>query len=139
VSKPLSSKVLQKIHIFEGLHEFDYLANPAKVVPNTTEANTTEAMPAITDGGRKWTIGLKTGIRFSDDPTFKGKPRELVAEDYVYALKRRLDPNLRSGGESRTHCSDDRNYRSGLLWRLMRNCPYLVTGLRRAGFTGGWL
>jgi hypothetical protein len=31
------------------------------------------------------------------------------------------------------------NYRSGLLWRLMRNCPYLVNGLRRAGFTGGWL
>jgi hypothetical protein len=31
------------------------------------------------------------------------------------------------------------NYRTGLLWRLMRRCPYLVTGLRRAGFTGGWL
>jgi hypothetical protein len=31
------------------------------------------------------------------------------------------------------------NYRTGLLWRLMRNCPYVVTGLRRAGFTGGWL
>ena len=31
------------------------------------------------------------------------------------------------------------NYRSGLLWRLMRNCPYVVSGLRRAGFTGGWL
>jgi hypothetical protein len=31
------------------------------------------------------------------------------------------------------------NYRSGLLWRLMKNCPYLVSGLRRAGFTGGWL
>jgi hypothetical protein len=31
------------------------------------------------------------------------------------------------------------NYRSGLLWRLMRNCPYLVSGLRRAGFTGAWL
>jgi len=31
------------------------------------------------------------------------------------------------------------NYRSGLIWRLMRRCPYLVTGLRRAGFTGGWL
>ncbi len=31
------------------------------------------------------------------------------------------------------------NYRSGLLWRLMRDCPYVVTGLRRAGFTGGWL
>ncbi len=31
------------------------------------------------------------------------------------------------------------NYRSGLLWRLMRQCAPLVTGLRRAGFQGGWL
>jgi hypothetical protein len=31
------------------------------------------------------------------------------------------------------------NYHSGLLWSLMRQCPYLITGLRRAGFTGGWL
>ncbi len=31
------------------------------------------------------------------------------------------------------------NYRSGLLWRLMRNCPYILSGLQRAGFTGGWL
>ncbi len=31
------------------------------------------------------------------------------------------------------------NYRSGLLWRVMRACPYVVTGLRRAGFTNGWL
>jgi hypothetical protein len=31
------------------------------------------------------------------------------------------------------------NYRTGLLWHLMRDCPYFVTGLRRAGFTGGWL
>ena len=31
------------------------------------------------------------------------------------------------------------NYRTGLLWRLMRNCPYIASGLRRAGFGGGWL
>jgi hypothetical protein len=31
------------------------------------------------------------------------------------------------------------NYRSGLVWNLMRQCPYLVVGLRRAGFRGGWL
>ena len=31
------------------------------------------------------------------------------------------------------------NHRTGLLWRLMRDCPYIVTGLRRAGFSGGWL
>jgi hypothetical protein len=31
------------------------------------------------------------------------------------------------------------NYRTGFLWRLMRKCPYIVEGLRRAGFKGGWL
>ncbi|WP_426105657.1 glucoamylase family protein [Massilia sp. TSP1-1-2] len=31
------------------------------------------------------------------------------------------------------------NYRSGLPWRLMRACPYIGSGLRRAGFRGGWL
>ena len=31
------------------------------------------------------------------------------------------------------------NYRSGWLWQLMRTCPAITTGLRRAGFTGGWL
>ena len=31
------------------------------------------------------------------------------------------------------------NYRSGFLWRLMRNCPYIAQGLRLAGFAGGWL
>ena len=31
------------------------------------------------------------------------------------------------------------NFRSGLPWRLMRQCPYLIGGLRRAGFRGGWL
>jgi hypothetical protein len=31
------------------------------------------------------------------------------------------------------------NYRSGLLWQLMRECPGLIRGLKRAGFSGGWL
>jgi len=31
------------------------------------------------------------------------------------------------------------NYRSGLVWRLMRQDPYVVRGLCRAGFAGGWL
>ena len=30
------------------------------------------------------------------------------------------------------------NHRSGFLWSLMRQCPHLVGGLRRAGFSGGW-
>jgi hypothetical protein len=31
------------------------------------------------------------------------------------------------------------NYRSGLVWELMRRSPYVAKGLRKAGFTGGWL
>ncbi len=31
------------------------------------------------------------------------------------------------------------NHRSGFLWRLMRSCPYVIAGLQRAGFVGGWL
>jgi len=31
------------------------------------------------------------------------------------------------------------NHRSDFLWRLMRACPCVVAGLRRAGFSNGWL
>jgi hypothetical protein len=31
------------------------------------------------------------------------------------------------------------NYRSGLIWRLLRRCRYIARGLHRAGFRGGWL
>ena len=31
------------------------------------------------------------------------------------------------------------NYRSGFVWRVMRGNPYLREGLKRSGFTGGWL
>ncbi len=31
------------------------------------------------------------------------------------------------------------NHRSGLIWRLMRTCPCIRTGLHDAGFRGGWL
>jgi hypothetical protein len=31
------------------------------------------------------------------------------------------------------------NYRSGLVWRVMRTNPHIVRGLSVAGFTGGWL
>jgi ABC-type transport system substrate-binding protein len=77
--------------IFETLYTYDYLARPAKVVPLTADG-----MPQVADGGKTWTVKLKKGIRFADDPVFGGKPRELVAEDVVYSLKRLIDPRLRS-------------------------------------------
>ena len=31
------------------------------------------------------------------------------------------------------------NFQSALIWNCIRTCPYIVNGLRRAGFGGGWL
>ena len=31
------------------------------------------------------------------------------------------------------------NHRSQLIWQMMRDCPCVIRGLRRAGFAGGWL
>jgi hypothetical protein len=31
------------------------------------------------------------------------------------------------------------NHRSDLIWKLVRGCPYVRSGLSRAGFEGGWL
>ena len=79
--------------IFEGMYEWDYLASPARLSPLAAVA-----LPEITDNGTTWTMRLKPGIYFTPDPAFNGKPRELVAADYVYSLKRWLDPNLHRGG-----------------------------------------
>jgi oligopeptide transport system substrate-binding protein len=77
--------------IFDPLYRYDYLARPYKLVPNTAQG-----MPEIADDGRTWTIHVRKGIYFADDPVFKGQRRELTAADYVYAIKRILDPKMRS-------------------------------------------
>jgi oligopeptide transport system substrate-binding protein len=77
--------------IFEPLYQYDYLARPYKLVPNTAAA-----MPDISPDGLTWIIRIKPGIYFADDPAFGGKQRELTAADYVYSWKRVLDPRTRS-------------------------------------------
>ena len=77
--------------IFEALYEYDYLARPHKVVPRIAEA-----LPAISADGTTWTIRIRKGIHFADDPAFKGAKRELTAHDFVYAMKRMVDPKMRS-------------------------------------------
>ena len=77
--------------IFETLYTYDYLARPAKLVPLAAEA-----LPQVTDDGRTYTVKLRKGIHFTPDPAFKGGKRELAADDYVYSLKRLMDPKIRS-------------------------------------------
>ncbi len=78
-------------HIFEALYQYDHLARPSKIKPLTADG-----MPEASADFRVWTVKVKPGIYFADDPAFKGKPRELVAEDYVYAIKRMVDPANKS-------------------------------------------
>ncbi len=80
-------------HIFEGLYHYDHLARPVKIKPLTADG-----MPHYSDDYRVWTIKVRPGIYFADDPAFKGKKRELVAQDYVYAFKRFADPANKSPG-----------------------------------------
>ena len=77
--------------VFDAPYRYDHLARPMKLVPNTAVA-----LPEISPDGRTWTIRIRPGIYFSDDPAFKGRKRELVAQDYVYSWKRILDPRMRS-------------------------------------------
>jgi ABC-type transport system substrate-binding protein len=84
-----SNNIIEEI--FEAPLTYDFLARPAKLKPQTLEA-----MPEITDGGRTYTLRLKKGLYFSDDPAFGGKKRELTAADYEYAFKRLIDPKVAS-------------------------------------------
>src|SRR5690606_1585540 len=77
--------------IFETLLRYDYLARPAILAPNTAEA-----LPKVEQDGKVYTFKIKPGIYFSDDPAFKGKKRELVAQDYVYSIQRVMDPKNHS-------------------------------------------
>jgi ABC-type transport system substrate-binding protein len=77
--------------IFEPLVQYDYLARPYTIVPCTAVA-----LPEISAGRKTYTFRVKPGIHFADDPVFQGKRRELTAQDYVYAIKRILDPAMRS-------------------------------------------
>ncbi|WKB51153.1 ABC transporter substrate-binding protein [Eleftheria terrae] len=78
-------------NIFEAPLTYDYLARPARVKPNTAVA-----LPEVSPDFRSFTIRLRPGIYFADDPAFKGRRRELTAADYVYAIKRMYDPRWKS-------------------------------------------
>jgi len=78
-------------HIFDGLYQFDPLRRPFLVRPNVADG-----MPQHSDDYRTWTVRLRPGIYFDDDPAFKGRKRELVAQDIVYSYKRIFDPENKS-------------------------------------------
>ena len=78
-------------HIFESLYTYDHLARPVKIRPALAQG-----MPEHSEDYRTWTVKVRPGILFQDDPAFGGQPREVTAQDFVYALKRFADPANKS-------------------------------------------
>ena len=78
--------------VYEGLYEFEYLVRPYRVRPLLAES-----MPEISADRLTYTIHVKKGVRFADDPCFPGgKGRELTAEDFIFSWKRLADTHNRS-------------------------------------------
>ena len=89
---------------------------PEVVLPSLKRLN--EDFPEMTN---------KYGFKCSYNPTFtSGKEKGWVSQGYY-------------GLDQGPIVMMIENYRSGFIWRLLRSCPYIIKGLRRAGFSGGWL
>jgi ABC-type transport system substrate-binding protein len=78
-------------HIFEALYTYDHLARPATPKPLIADG-----MPVPSADFRTWTVKIKPGIYFQDDPAFKGKEREVTAQDFIYPFQRIADPANKS-------------------------------------------
>src|SRR4051812_21951113 len=74
-------------HVLEAVYDtlltYDYLARPAKLVASAA------GMPEISADSRTYTFRIKKGIYFTDDAAFKGKKRELTAQDFDYRSEER--------------------------------------------------
>lgn len=80
--------------VYDTLYEYKYLKSPYELKPNLAVA-----LPQVSEDGLTYTIELKKGVKFIDDPAFaNGKGREVTAEDFVYSLKRHFDAKNRSQG-----------------------------------------
>jgi hypothetical protein len=75
-----------------------------------------------------------------------------LRDDHPYGFTASFNPTLCKDGSERGWVAPEHiginqgpvalmieNYRSGFLWEITRSAPNIVDGLRRAGFTGGWL
>src|SRR5882757_2721089 len=65
-------------NIFETPLHYDYLA------PTVLKPRNAAALPETSADFRTFTVRVRPGIYFQDDPAFKGKKRELIAADFVY-------------------------------------------------------
>ena len=113
-------------------------------------------VPYGPDDGTLAPWAVITSLPFAPEivlPTSLHALEQFPKMDSEYGLACSVNPTFRDSGHhkqgwiSDAHFALDQgpvvimieNYRSGLIWRLMRRSKPIVRGLRRAGFKGGWL
>lgn len=82
--------------IYDSLYQYKYLVRPYELEPTLATA-----MPEVSPDGLTYTIHVKKGVVFQDDPCFRasgGKGRELVAADFIFAVKRLADVATQATG-----------------------------------------
>ncbi len=79
---------------YDMLYSYQYLARPYVLKPSLAVD-----FPVVSADGLTYTFKLKKGVRYVDDPCFPGgRGREVVAEDFIYSLKRQFDPENQPQG-----------------------------------------
>jgi oligopeptide transport system substrate-binding protein len=82
------------VNLYDTLYRYKYLARPYELTPNLAEE-----LPQVSADGLIYTIRIKPGVHFIDDPAFKeGRGRAVTAEDFIYSIKRQFDPQTRAEG-----------------------------------------
>ncbi len=82
------------VNLFDTLYRYKYMARPYEL-----ESNLADGLPEVSADGLIYTIRIKPGVQFIDDPAFpSGKGRAVRAADFVYSIKRHFDPQTRAQG-----------------------------------------
>jgi ABC-type transport system substrate-binding protein len=82
------------VNLYDTLFRYKYLARPYQLEPNLADG-----LPQVSADGLIYTIRIKPGVRFIDDPAFPGGEGRVVrAEDFIYSIKRQFDPKSRAQG-----------------------------------------
>lgn len=113
----------------------------------------------VPDGPDDGTIapwGVVASLPFAPEivlPTIAHMWRPRLGKEHPYGFRTTFNPTFPDPGGSAhgwvspNHCGLNQgpivvmieNYRSGMIWNMLRDNSHIVTGLRTAGFTGGWL
>ena len=87
------------LNLYDQLYEYEYLTRPFKLKPCLAAE-----MPTISEDRLTYTIPMRRGITFVDDPCFvgednpEGRGREVTAHDFIFCIKRLMDRRTASTG-----------------------------------------